>query len=340
MTMRMLVPMLGAATVLAASPFMVRTSRAAAQVTETRYFSFHVDPWINLHHFLYQWARDQEGLGQGRQKVTVTERTSGPGLTPAESGAWDAALAFYATRLAKLGEFDDTLLAVETALLGLGGDPLATPPDSIVLGLGPALAAAMPVYRAHWWGAHEAADAAWIAAVAPLVRAHEEAWVSTASRVYGCVWPAQRLRVDASAYGNWAGGYTSNDPDHTVALSTDSRSPGLYAMEIVFHESSHRSVPEGALRRRLGDAFGAAGGRPPGDLWHLLIFATAGEFTRQVAAREGLPAYVPYAVKEGLTGFSQWRGFWPVVEREWLPVVRGERSPEQGYSALARALVR
>ena len=37
-------------------------------------YAFHSQFWINLHHFLYQWSRADEGIGRGRQMIEVPER--------------------------------------------------------------------------------------------------------------------------------------------------------------------------------------------------------------------------------------------------------------------------
>src|SRR5687767_5671261 len=44
-----------------------RHQEQITKVAETKHFEFHSDPWINLHHFLYQWAREDAGLGTGRR---------------------------------------------------------------------------------------------------------------------------------------------------------------------------------------------------------------------------------------------------------------------------------
>ena len=49
--LRLVVLLHVAAGLAAAQPAPI--TRVAASV----HFDFHSDPWINLHHFLYQWAR-------------------------------------------------------------------------------------------------------------------------------------------------------------------------------------------------------------------------------------------------------------------------------------------
>jgi len=60
---------------VAQGPAQTRNAPATLVVATER-FVFHSDPWINLHHFLYQWAGEDKGLGTGRQQVPVPIRQS------------------------------------------------------------------------------------------------------------------------------------------------------------------------------------------------------------------------------------------------------------------------
>jgi hypothetical protein len=58
-------------------------------IVESERFAFHDDPWINLHHFLYEWARNvPERLADDcRRPVDVPERTQLARLTETEQQA-------------------------------------------------------------------------------------------------------------------------------------------------------------------------------------------------------------------------------------------------------------
>jgi hypothetical protein len=110
--------------------------------------------------------------------------------------------------------------------------------------------------------------------------------------------------------------------------------------EMVFHESGHMSSLGGPLRGAVQAAFRGAGVEEPANLRHAMLFATAGELTRIIAAERGLPEHVPYIVAEGLSGFAGWRELWPVVEARWIPVVRAGADPRSAMEAMARDLGR
>jgi hypothetical protein len=236
---------------LAQSAADVPTARATS-VTMTDRFDFHSDPWVNLHQFLYQWAREAEGLGTGRQHVSVPERSSFEELPDGERGAWLQAITFYRQSVAQRSHFDGLMLQQKRMLLELGGHLRGEVPD-VIPGIGAVLALAMPVYWSKWWPAHDRANRAWIASVQPLVQRHEP----------------------------------------------------RFGVETLFHEVQHTREVGGTARAELEKAFEVAGSQQPTNLWHSLIFATAGAFAQSIAAREELPEHVPYWIREGFEeGFA------------------------------------
>ena len=64
------------------------------------------------------------------------------------------------------------------------------------------------------------------------------------------------------------------------------------------------------------------------NLWHALIFATAGAFARSIARQEQSSEHVPYWIREGFDEFRGWSEVVPAAREHWPPVVRGERSRE------------
>lgn len=309
-------------------------------VEVTERLAFYSDPWINLHHFLYQWARAEEGLGQGRQRVSVPEREGHPELSAEERAAWERAVDFYRGSVAERHHFSNEMLRLKNALLQWLGDsataPSGEPPD-VIPGVGEALATAMPVYLHRWWPGHDRANRARAGEFLPLLRRYESRYVSMTRRAFGAKWPDTPLRVDLSAYANSGGGYTSSS-GHVVLYSTDPGLDGLYALEILLHEVLHPRAIGGSARSSLSEAFEEAGVEQPRNLWHAVIFATAGEFVRDLADREGRGEHIPYWIREGFDGFRGWSTLVPVVNEHWIPVVRSESGRDGGFRAMVEAI--
>lgn len=277
------------------------------------HFAMYSDRWVNLHHFLYQWARDELGLGTGRQHVPVPERAELAELSTAEREAWLRAITFYRDSVANLNHFDSRVLAQVRALSVLDDSTTSQLPNEIP-GIANALEAALLVYDRHWWPAHNQANLRWINSVAPLLSRHESRYVTLISRIHGARWPATPFRVDVSAYANPAAGYTEPDSGRIVIFSTDAGNQGFYGLETLLHEVQHASVIGSRSRDEFRQAFRQAGVAEPQNLWHGIIFATAGEFVRSVAQEEGRPAHTPYWVKEGLVQFRGWASVQPATE--------------------------
>ena len=307
-------------------------STPSTKVAATDHFEFHSDPWVNLHHFLYHWAREDEGLGTGRRYVPVPERSSVTELSDAERRAWVQAVEFYQKSVAPRSHFNTEMLKQKRALLELGGDLQAEPPDAIP-GIAVALVGAMPVYRSRWWLEHDRANRAWIASVTRRLRRHEARFVEMTTRIYSAEWSTEPRRVDVSAYANPRAGYTAEG--HVVMYSTDAGNQGLYGLEMLLHEVQHTRDVGSAARQELAKAFELAGTDQPQNLWHAVIFATAGAFVQSVAEQEGPPEHGPYWIREGFQTFQGWSALVSAVHEYWLPVVRGEASAQDGFAALA-----
>ena len=212
--MRGLAAVMGMEAMTAALPPDMAAQESAAEVARTAEVRLYSDPWMNLHHFLYQWAKAEEGIGTGRQEVPVPEREQLDRLGGEQRVRWRAAVDFYRANLAEQGHFSDDMLEAKDQLLRRrGGDDVPLP--DVVPGQAGHLEAAMGVYEKSWWPEHDAANRAWIARITPLIRSHEGFYVGALEKAMGGRWE-HPIPVDVSGYANWAGGYTSLGPDHTT----------------------------------------------------------------------------------------------------------------------------
>ena len=115
---------------------------------------------------------------------------------------------------------------------------------------------------------------------------------------------------------NWAGAYTTLEPTHITISSTVRANAGQAALEILFHEASHSLISGvfDALSREAREQGKLLRQR---DLWHALLFYTAGELTSR-----HLPGYTPYAIANGLYDRA-WPGALPVFNQDWKPYLDG-----------------
>jgi hypothetical protein len=304
-------------------------------------FELHSGFWINLHHTLYQQAkqhRDARGNSFGAPATTRRSKS--------EQLAWDAAVSYYAANYADKDLLFSTELLLLKNQLGdfegcdeLSGTKRKTCDAGLPAKLTQVLESAAPVYRAHEWPDHDRANRKWIAAVAPLVRERGLALAERLADIYQTRWPKDRIRVDVSAYANWAGAYTTLEPLRVTISSTDTRNQGSAALEILFHEASHGIAEpvQLAINRECRQR-----DKPiPRDLWHALLFYTTGEVIKPVmAAQNGGapdPEYTPYAVRERLYERG-WDDYLKLLIRFWQPYLDGKSTFDDAIARMVSAL--
>ena len=284
-------------------PFFLTASAAAGQIDSVYgplpVFELHSGFWINLHHRLYQEAREQRSTGPaGAVKSGKSAKPAlqvAPGakivLSASEQRAWDEAVAYYASNYADKDLLFSTELVLLKNQLGdfetcdeLSGAKKKSCDAGLPAKLTQILEGAAPVYRAHRWAADDRANRAWVKRVAPLVREQGVGLSHRLADIYQTRWPTERIRVDVSAVANAAGAYTTLDPLRVTIASTDPRNQGGAALEVLFHEASHgiATPVELAIARECRQRE-----KPiPRDLWHALIFYTTGEVIKPLIDTE------------------------------------------------------
>lgn len=311
----------------------------AEQFANLPVFELHSGFWINLHHTLYGQARaSRDGRGMPSNAIGTTKRT------PNEEVAWDNAVAYYAANYVDKDLLFSTELILLKNQLGdfeqcdeLSGARKKTCDAGLPPKLTQILDAAAVVYRAHEWPEHDRANRKWIAGVSPLVREKGVELSQRLADIYQTRWPKQRIRVDVSAYANYAGAYTTLDPLRVVISSTDPRNQGSSALEVLFHEASNGIAEpvQLAINRECRQRDKAI----PRDLWHALVFYTTGEVIKPVmkSISGANGEYTPYAVRERLYQRG-WDEYLKLLERFWQPYLDGSVTFDDAIAHMVSAL--
>jgi hypothetical protein len=300
-------------------------------------FDCHNGIWINLHHFLYRQAQllapQQQTDNLDLTKVDSDELQQ---LSPGERAVWNEAISYYGPLVKKDLIFDDDLVQIKDQLEDAEGS-LDLANAKISSDLKAVLLKAAPVYRKHWWSKHHAENQEWIAHLNLQVLRYGSILSAKMIRIYGEPWPQYPVRVDAVAYANWAGAYTTPAPTRLTISTTDPTNQGSAALEAVFHETSH------GMMRKVREAISASeenlnahrSGTPfhSRTMWHAVLFYTAGELVA-----EQIPGYIPYADKNGL-----WVRGWSaldrsLIEQDWKPHMDGSVTLEQSLTKLVNDL--
>jgi len=259
-------------------------------------FEFHSGFWLNLHHYLY-------------------EQASPGGAVASDTAEWRRAVDYYRREMVNRDMLSREMEAINNSLADR--ETAASLRDSgLPSELIAILEAAAPEYRQRWWPVHDATNWAWIAAARPLIDKYGGALTGELTAAFGTSWPDGPIRTDVAEYANWAGAYTTLEPTHITISSTVRANAGQAALEILFHEASHSLISGvfDALSREAREQGKLLRQR---DLWHALLFYTAGELTSR-----HLPGYTPYAIANGLYDRA-WPGALPVFNQDWKPYLDG-----------------
>jgi hypothetical protein len=307
----------------------------ACQRVESERFVLYSDPWLNLHHFLFQWARaaTPPAPGDRRRAVEVPERDRAGELSQAEGEAWDRAVAFYAEHFVpKDLLFTRELVELKALLAGVSCSDTGL--EDLDGELRAVLSDAWPVYRERWWPEHDRANRAWIETQVALLGTYEEALARRLAEAYGGEWPAERVRVDVTVYANWAGAYTTNRPVHVTISSRDYE--GLQGLELLFHEVSHANFFEQPLLGQLAAAFRRQGTELPERLSHVIQFVTPAEILRSLMKNEGREdvELVADAMAQRRRSREQYR----IVREHWGAFLAGDVARGEALDQIAAEL--
>jgi hypothetical protein len=270
---------------------------------------------LNLHHFLYVTARARLGLDAGRVAVAsaLADTAGFAGLSMRDQQGWQAVVAYYESTMARRDVlFDSGMITIDNrlALLDSASTVLGVGLDSA---LAEVLERAEPVYRHLWWPRHAMANARWEAGMTLLLAQHGDSLAVREARAFREPWPPKPVRVDVTAYANWAGAFTTTGPPHIIVSSTAAGNQDDQGLEILFHEVLH--TMNDSLAAALVGAFRAQGTPLPRDVTHVFVFYTAGALTQREVA-----GHVPYAEKNGLwSRVPDFARALPVLQRAWQP---------------------
>jgi hypothetical protein len=277
-------------------------------------FTFHSNPWVNLHHFVRASARGGSELA---------------GLSDDERRVWLEGVEFYKPYAARDLLRDDGMVAIKGALRGAEGSARL---EGIEIdgALKTTLERLMPIYQKHWWPAHDRANRSWIAAVRPLLDRHGLAVSRALVRAYETAWPSEPVPVDLSVTAGPNGAYTTGPPTHVTLSSSEAALQGHASLEMLFHEASHSSISN--LFQRVRQAATDQNVSVPPQLWHAVLFYTAGELTTRELKAHGI-AYAPYA-GDGLYTNLCGAGCRQRLAEHLNPCLDGKRSTSESLASL------
>lgn len=320
--------------------FLSSTPRIAAQeqalATRTApLFEFHSSFWVNLHQVLFH-----EALLRGRKpdrRLQSNTPLAAPQMSKQEKGEWNAAITFYAANFESRNElFDEELVKINAELAKQPDDGANLNAAGLPSQVATVLQRASPIYRKYWWPVHNKSNQDWIASQSIRVKTLGPQIAVAMEKDLREEWPRAPLRVDVCYYVLEIGhAYTTDTPPHTTFSSSSTQLQDLSGFETLFHEASHTfaDTMTDALFKECG-----AEKKNCGDLWHAVLFYTAGVETRRALPPADQPNFTPYAYKYGLYKRGDYPKYRRVLESDWQAYLDGKMSFQEAIHAMVNDL--
>lgn len=251
----------------------------SAILEESDYFQFHSNFWINLHHFLYQQAKGDQQLHLQEDEYTLTnigDTQIVAALKEADRKIFQQAVHYYSTYLIDKSLLFD--LANHRQWLQKQKEDSPITDTSFGARYTEILNRTAPVYRKNFWNLHHQQNSKILEKHFKIIQNIEAESIRTLEKMAGADWPAGKIRVDLTAYGNWAGAYTQSQPDFNITISSlDPFSLQPAFIETVFHEASHiLFTRESKLRAKIFFMSNEMDVKFPRNLWHAAQFYLCG----------------------------------------------------------------
>lgn len=296
-------------------------SKDSEGVVTTDYFEFHSNYWINLHHFLYQKASGSQLRKlreDGNGFLDIGEEEVYGRLSVAEQTMLADALTYYSDSLIS----KSLLFNLGKERVWLQGLKASTKIKDTTFSkkYTDLLNQVSPVYHKHFWPLHTKQNRAVIQGQLDLIQTFEKVVIPKMEGFAMKKWPARKkVRVDITAYANYAGAYTAARPRFNIFVSSlDPNSEATSFVETILHEGSHLLFNYGGpFREGISAHFDAMQLEIPypKHLWHAALFYLCGRSVQVELQKIKHPEYsMIMDARHVFSGYNT-LGFREVLER-------------------------
>lgn len=280
---------------------------------------------INLHHFLFELARDDRFFDKTLKDTRLSQ---------SDKGSLISSVDIYKSKmdvrhiLFDRGEIPE----VTSAVLAQGIRKGET-------SIGKALKSFQPVYERVYWEEHDNKNKEWIAELAPKLDVFGKEIKNDLEEIFERSLFSKKSHMISVVYkaGIRQGAYTSSRNLQSVINSTNEDFLNWYALELTFHEIAHAiSVnKESKLYKSIESEFSSNGLESEIAIWHPILFYTVGEVVKKAIANHN-SKYVPYADRNNI-----FRGSWDyrkILVTHWQPYIEGKITMAVAIENIAKEL--
>ena len=199
-----------------------RSQKGADVLFTSEHFSFHNNMWMNLHHFLYEKASNQQtekALQDGTPLKDIGDNLEISQLSDNDRSAFEDGIEFYRDNV-----IEQPLIASRRLLKWLQSQS----PDRWITDTTYSQAFTVilnqlyPVYKNHFWQRHSDINSDLVTDYIDFIKSTETEVITKMEALSGMSWEGI-VRVDITTYGNWAGAY-SPDWDNIASKHADHHS--------------------------------------------------------------------------------------------------------------------
>lgn len=317
---------------ICAATFLPGTDILAANLPQAERirFDFHQALGVNLHHFLYNAARNDPQLTRTSWHLQPNTQ---------QRQALLQAISYYQAGLSQRDVlFDDTMYAIKLALTKAPDLIDDTYPFAVEASLQRTLQLALPAYRECVWPADLAKNRLWQRCVEALNLSHgAELWQRLQYQLAPCPL-SQAIRVDlVTLTGTFQGAYTDHVSEQIVLPSARGDYQGLSSLEMLYHEACHIGMMR-PIMDELTRAFERAGKPVNQQLWHAIQFYTVGKACQTTYGKHGLD-YRPYhEVKRLFELAPGWQRYRQPISSHWQAWLDGKINQDEALQLMVRDL--
>lgn len=296
-------------------------------IAVTSKYEFYSNFWINQHHFLYQKAVSTARHGW-ESTFTNGELEK---MSEREVRILREGITFYRDSVISYSlTFNRGLTSLKRTLINFSEDDtfkMEDFSDELVEQLNKV----KPIYKEYFWGDHHKSNLKVVEEHLEFIRNNENEIFSRISGLAQQPWREEPIRVDVTYYANWAGAYTSNNPQVHVTITSQDEGNSDW-IELIFHEPSHsimssRNFKAAELISKVSERLNL---EPPESLWHSLLFYFSGVAVQEALANEGIE-YELYMIRNDVFGDHH-----KVIFEHMPAYVSGEVTLEEALEDLIR----
>lgn len=310
-------------------------------LAETKYFEFHSNVLINMHHHLYQTARfiDKRKLEKPQDKLTLffpDDLNVEKEITAKEVESILAALKYYQIELVKFDLMDSLMNSFRYEMMNIQQtsdlDFLKLPTDLVEI-----LKPIISIFKKHLWSIQKTRNIEWVNERLEVIKSIEEECIEKLQKIYNSQFPWKKLRIDVCGnFTYWAGAYSTKHPYPAVVISSYRKNYKSFSgTEMIFHESAHtlsgvykNIQPLIKLKCKENSKI------EPKHLWHAILFYTSGIVAKEAFEKRNLISnYKIYMEANGV--FAE---FYVILQKYWHPYLEGEVDMSTALDNLVKKL--